>query len=62
MAAEAPGKVRMSQIIRVGAPDNFHVWKHISVVDRKNCLSRLIDVLRALAINIRIVLLIKADD
>lgn len=49
----------MAQIIGVSTPRDFHVRKHISIVDRKNGLTRLIDVLRALSEEVRIVLLIK---
>src|SRR6516162_10476344 len=61
MTTEASWKVRVAQIIGISTPCDFHVRKHISIVDRKNGLPCLTDVLGTLSVEVRIVLLIKGD-
>jgi len=62
MTPETSGEVRVAQIIRVSPPSNSQVRKYIPIVDCQNRLCCLVDVLRSLDIEIRVVLLIEADD
>ena len=52
----------MAEVIRVGAPGDFQVREDIAVIDRKDRLTGLANVLRARSGKVWIALLIKTDD
>ena len=49
----------MAKVVRVSTPSHFQVRKDVAIVNRKNRLSRLIDVLGALCVNVGVFLLVK---
>ena len=62
MTTEASWKVSVAQIIGVRTPRDLEIREYISIVNCKNCLTRLIDGLRALSVEVWIVLLIKGNE
>ena len=43
VAAEAPGKIGVAKIVRIGSPGDFHIRENISVVDRQYGCGRLLE-------------------
>lgn len=43
VTAEATRIVHVPDIVRIGSPGDFHIWKHILVVDRNQALRSLFD-------------------
>ena len=62
MAPEASRKIRVTQVVRIGAPRDFQVRKDVAIVNRKNRLTSLIDVLSALCVNVGVFLLVKVGE
>src|SRR5215831_2025497 len=61
MATETSWKIRVPQVVRVGAPRNLQIRKYVAVIDCKNCPGRLMDVFGALCVEVWIILAIKTS-
>ena len=62
MAPEATRKIRVTQVVRIGAPRDFQVRKDVAIVNRKNRLTSLIDVFGTLCVNVGVLLLVKVGE
>src|ERR1700722_10341698 len=59
VAAEAAWIIGMAQVVQIRSPSDLEVWEYVLPVNCKQRLGRGLNVLRALACDIRIFLLIE---
>ena len=62
MAAKTTGKIHVAEVVRIRAPRDLQIRKDVAVIDRKNRLASLVDVLGTRCVKVGIVLLIKTND
>src|SRR6267142_2274482 len=62
MATETPGKIHVTEIVRIGAPGNLQIRENVAVINCKNGPASLQDIFRTMCVEVGIVLLIKTRE
>src|SRR5258707_898893 len=62
MAAEATRIISVPEIVRVRPPTDLQIAEDVAVVDSQHCLTRRVDVMRAVGINLWVLLPVEGDE